>query len=189
MKIGNFGLRILQDFSCTRKISKPLHNGDWKYFFVIRIIDLLEFDVEIENNQRYLAEIHAVSLEAASENNFDNIMRLLIDYVNDDQKEQFDECKSYEDLLKINWNKYNQISNDQHLHCLLCECGISACLWSKTFSNKRLAATTANQELLKIEMMFGFYMDMPLNLLGNTGWDFIAGNIGLHSSTIVTPDE
>lgn len=29
-----------------------------------------------------------------------------------------------------------------------------------------------------VNQLFGYYMDKPLNRIGNTGWDFLDGNIG-----------
>lgn len=44
-------------------------------------------------------------------------------------------------------------------------------------NNKGELLKAARKELLGVDMLFGFYMDRPLNAIGSTGWDFIKGDI------------
>ena len=155
----------------TFKITKMLNNGDWNYFLIVHIIDLLEFDVTIENNKRYLAEIDAVSREAAKDK-WSDFAR---------QYEDLEKFSSFEELLaaKVKYCDTSKSWNEQTIACELCQYGLAATLWQFVSMNKRTVSTEANILLAQINMLFGFFMDKPINLIGDTGWDFIAGNIGL----------
>jgi len=45
-------------------------------------------------------------------------------------------------------------------------------------SNENDFTAWINEMLPRVKMLFGFYMDRPVNRIGNNGWDFINGNIG-----------
>lgn len=47
-------------------------------------------------------------------------------------------------------------------------------------NNYKKLMKEARVEMEKINMLFGFYMDKQINQFGNTGWDFVSGNIGLN---------
>ena len=171
-KTKKLGVKVIsQDDSETFKITKMLNNGDWNYFLIVHIIDLLEFDVTIENNKRYLAEINAVSREAAKDK-WDDFER---------RHEFSKELNSFDELLatKVKYYDSNFFWNEQIIAYELCQCGICATLWQFVSMNKRTVSTEANKMLPQINMLFGFFMDKPINLIGNTGRDFISGNIGL----------
>lgn len=69
-----------------------------------------------------------------------------------------DECSTFD---IFNYGLYAQIDNDQVL---------------KTEVQPVLDGI-ANR-VQAINGMYGFFMDRPLNRLGNTGWDFLDGHIG-----------
>jgi len=61
---------------------------------------------------------------------------------------------------------------------ILNEYGLGAVLFSDSGDNAEELFKIARKECEKIELIFGFYMDKQLNMIGNTGWDFIKGEIG-----------
>lgn len=65
---------------------------------------------------------------------------------------------------------------------VLAEYGIRAVLWQRQGSNLRGLLKDARKELGLVEMLFGFYMDKPMNRIGNSGWDFIRGEIGFKTA-------
>ena len=60
---------------------------------------------------------------------------------------------------------------------ILAETGLAAHLWQQSGNNKRTLLNQAREELSKIQVMFGFYMDRYQNQIGDTGWDWIRGNL------------
>jgi len=60
----------------------------------------------------------------------------------------------------------------------LAEYGIAATLWQSDGNNERVLWKAARDELRKINMLFGFYLDKQQNAIGNSGWDFLRGEIG-----------
>jgi hypothetical protein len=61
---------------------------------------------------------------------------------------------------------------------ILNEYGTGAVLFSDNGDNARELFKIAREECEKITTLFGFYMDRQLNMIGNSGWDFIKGEIG-----------
>lgn len=98
----------------------------------------------------YVVSIHAVSEQKLGE---DEVNRLLSDY---DQTEIIDE---------------------QTKAAMLAIEGYSAVLFCEKVFNKRKAVKLGKEQAEAIHVLFGFYMDQPLNLVGSTGWDFIRGDI------------
>lgn len=60
---------------------------------------------------------------------------------------------------------------------VLLQYGTAATLWQKSGNNKGELLKEVRKELRSISVLFGFYMDKPLNMIGSTGWDFISGDI------------
>jgi hypothetical protein len=56
--------------------------------------------------------------------------------------------------------------------------GNSATLWQEQGNNLAKLMRAARAELPKITMMSGFYLDRAQNAIGNSGWDFVKGDIG-----------
>jgi hypothetical protein len=139
-------------------ISNKLNNGDWDYWLVIRLTYLAEYltEEELKNTGKYQIEILAVSLEAAKD-------------------------KVKDALYSMGLENEIKVSEDLKIESLL-EYGIYATLWSNVGNNKTTLIKQAKEEILPIETLLGFYMDKAENRLGNTGWDFISGNIGLRIS-------
>lgn len=136
------------DYSIT-KVSKRFNNGDFDYWLVLK----LEYLDELidEPDSKYQITIHAVSPDALGETNLATALK------------SFDASPS--DKL-----------DPKFLATILVEYGSSAPLWTRFGNNARSLWRLATREATIINMLFGFYMDRPLNALGATGWDWIAGN-------------
>jgi len=148
---------VIRDDSMNKiMLGKQWHNGDWNLRFVTKVTYLEEYlpEEDLKNSGKYEIEILAVSPEAAGQENLKSAM--------DSQ------CLDEDQIKLIPYIKYES----------LIEYGITATLWYKQGNNLKQLLTEANKELQIIGIMFGFYMDKPANRIGNTGWDFISGNIG-----------
>lgn len=60
---------------------------------------------------------------------------------------------------------------------IIVEYGIRPVLWREAGNNKAKLLAAANEQLPVIHAMFGFYMDRPQNAIGDTGWDWIRGQL------------
>ena len=129
-------------------VSQKLHNGDWAYHLVIHITDLKHACGE----EGFMAQVVAVSAEAAGEENV---------------KTALEGC-GLEDTSKL---------GEQAVAVILCDDGCSAPLWFQTEPTERAVVKMAKPEAERINMLFGMYMDKPMNRIGSTGWDFIRGNV------------
>jgi len=56
--------------------------------------------------------------------------------------------------------------------------GICANIKTMLGNNKSRILSTLKKEADIANLLFGFYMDRPLNAIGSTGWDFINGDSG-----------
>ena len=61
---------------------------------------------------------------------------------------------------------------------ILIDYGTAATLWQAAGNNKRKLLKAAREQLLPMPMLIGFYMDRYQNRIGDTGWDWIRGNVG-----------
>ena len=137
-------------------LGKEWHNGDWNLRLATKIMFLENYlsEEELKDSGIYEVSIIAVSPEAAG---IENINRAIDSSFGNEQFEY--EYKEYLALI---------------------EYGIYATLFHKSGNNVKKLLHEANQELQAISAMFGFYMDNVENRIGNTGWDFISGNIGFN---------
>lgn len=55
--------------------------------------------------------------------------------------------------------------------------GVAACVWQGHGNNLSLLMKEARKEAQLVEMLFGFYMDRPQNMIGSTGWDCVKGDL------------
>jgi hypothetical protein len=140
--------------SNIKYISKEINYGDWPFRYLINVMFTEEWDKEWRKSGKYHVSIEVVSPVAAK------------DRANDVAKSyglslgEFEEYREYE--------KYNMFS----------EYGIKATLWQKQGNNLQALLIEARKEVKLLGMIFGFRMDAPQNAIGNTGWDFIKGEIG-----------
>lgn len=137
---------VSDDDSSITKISKRLNNGDWDYWLVARLDYLDDFD---DNpSSKYHVTIYAVSPDALGAEKTAEILNELP----------------------------GEIIDPRFVAVLLAEHGSAAPIWSHAGNNAAALWRLVSRESILIEGLFGFYMDRPLNALGATGWDWIAGN-------------
>jgi hypothetical protein len=61
---------------------------------------------------------------------------------------------------------------------VLIEYGTAAVLFQASGNNQAKLFKECKAKLTEIQFLFGFYMDRPLNAVGDTGWDWIKGDLG-----------
>jgi len=128
--------------------------SDWPYYLFITVTDMQDACGE----PGYMVEIQAASPKAAGMKNL---------------KSAVESCGEENTNIK----KLTQVQRAE----LLKQYGISAHLWikwDKSAKDPDKLVEEAKKEATAIPMMFGFYMDRVQNRIGNTGWDFIKGDIG-----------
>jgi hypothetical protein len=135
-------------------VSKRLNNGDFDYWIVLEVTNLHEATGD-EDLEKYCVTLTAVSPECVSPENIDSALSCY--GLSDDQMESLDQ-------------------NPLFLVDVLSDYGIFAVLWQGTGNNIRQLMKTAHIEAFLSSRFFGFYMDRPMNGIGQTGWDLIAGN-------------
>lgn len=86
----------------------------------------------------------------------------------DEEKRRAFECCSLEHKAEH--------SEDETLYALITY-GIYARVWGSEGTNKQQLMKEARRELSLLRMLFGFYMDRPVNRIGASGWDAIRGDI------------
>lgn len=138
-------------------ITKKLNNGDWDYWLVLDFMNLDKLDLAM-GNDKYRVDILAVSLQAAGQNKIDTAL----------------EFWGAENLDAIR----PEYRNDVAIEALL-DYGVYAPLQTFAGNNCQKVLKEARAQLECISKLFGFYMDKPKNIVGNTGWDFIKGDLGL----------
>lgn len=132
-------------------VTKKLNNDEFDYWLFVEFINMEEATGDTSRG-KYMVTIDVVAPDVAPR---------------DDIESAF-ESMGFEvvpkDKLKI------AIALQQY--------GVAATVWSDMGNNAEKLMQEAREETDKISRLFGFYMDKPLNRIGNTGWDFIRGNIG-----------
>lgn len=145
-------MKTIYDDNNTLLLGKKWNNGDYDLFLAIQITDME--DAGCEGSAKYVVEVLAASPEAAGAENVATALQ----------------CNaSPEDIP-------NATEEDKAV--ALIEYGISAMVWTKSGNNRRELIRAARKELPMIQGLFGFYMDRCMNAIGDTGWDWIAGDIG-----------
>jgi hypothetical protein len=139
------------------KFSKEINHGDFTFRFAIKLTYLEEYGDDVCKGGKYSVCVDAVSPESAGK---DKVIDAIESWTDD------------QDVI----NQY--LSDPYTPYLTLLEYGISATLFHKQGNNKNQLLKDASKELKVIDMLFGFYMDKYQNRIGNTGWDFISGNIG-----------
>jgi hypothetical protein len=134
-------------------VSKRLNNGDFDYWIVLEVTNMHEATGD-EDQEKYYVTLTAVSPESVSQKNIDSALSCC--GFSDDQMESLDQNP----LLLVE---------------ALSDYGIFAVLWQGTGNNIRQLMKTAHEEAFFSSRFFGFYMDRPMNGIGQTGWDLIAG--------------
>lgn len=146
----------------TRLITKEPIEADWDVYLVIEVTDWLDATGD-EDRPGWLVSIKAVAPEAASAEGIDSSFRC----IGIDDWEEYAEDEGWDDETKrlatidalVSYGIYAPLSD----------------FWS---DEPEPAVKAAKLEAQGIRSLFGFYMDRVCNRIGNTGWDFISGNIG-----------
>jgi hypothetical protein len=130
--------------------SNKLNNTEFDYWIVIKVRYMPEWTDEYDYT--YYATMSTVAPSQVPQN----------------EKHACLDCMSIDRDQKL---------NEEDMALLLEEYGTSACIWQESGNNKTKLIKAAKTEAQAVEMMFGYYMDQPLNLIGSTGWDFLTGDI------------
>lgn len=142
-----------------RFLSKKFNNGDWDYWMVMEVMNWNDVDSSAVNELgQYNVTLSVVSPQAAGKENIAKAM---------------DACGLTEDSLEGRKGSMMQMV----VECLH-SYGIKTTLFEESGSNLTKLMKDARAEANKINMLFGFYMDKQQNAIGDSGWDFVAGNIG-----------
>lgn len=149
-------LELMEDTD-SRKLwisKEPMLDSDWPVWFILKLEYMEEYlsDREIaEFGGKYCVSVEAVAPEALS----------------GEQLKRVQESMDFYDIV-----------DEEVLSIMIADYGCKATLFSKAGNNMKLLLREARKELIAIRTLFGFYMDRPQNMIGNTGWDFIKGEIG-----------
>lgn len=157
--INSFKLSVLsgdinwRDYG-SKWITKKLNNGDWDYYLIIELVNMEDASGDISDG-KYAVMIHAIKPDHSPKQ----------------MKEVYDVSGITEEDVKNNYNTKGMLS-------AISDYGLQATLWSKMGNNADALLKEAKAQLPIINGLFGFYMDRRLNAMGDTGWDFIEGNVG-----------
>lgn len=132
-------------------VSRAFNNGEFDYYLVIELRNCRE-DSGKETGATYEVSLSVVSPDRAGEH----------------LAEAFESGGLPEELRG---NKYVEVE-------ALYTYGISVRVWHGEGNNWRKLVTAAHRQALFVNSFLGFYLDEPVNRIGNTGWDFLAGDIG-----------
>lgn len=142
-----------QEYGGTFISEKTFTQSDWPFRAIIRF-DNLEENMP-DAPAKYLVSVEAVSIQAAGQ--------------------------ELEEALKMQGapDMFHKDCSDILKYEALVSYGVTATLWSQQGNNiKKLMREAHEQAAMLCGMFFGFAMDRVQNGLGNTGWDFISGQIG-----------
>jgi len=139
---------------------RPMMDSDWPVWFILRVeyMDQHMSDDDLKRfGGKYCVSILAVSPDAVSP----------------------EEMKSAFDCIG---SPMENASNDLKIEALV-SYGIYATLHSEATNNKAASIKAAREQLRGLtSIMFGFAMDRAQNRIGDTGWDFIKGDIGFKAT-------
>ena len=144
----------------TMWISAPLHNGDWAYRFVIVLQDWREATGD-DTESKWNVTLNVVSPQAAG-------LRAV---------RQALKSSGFGDDFFAHMKKASKEERELVLAEELAQYGTKARLTDEYGNNQRVLLREAREEALKASSLFGFYMDRTQNAFGDSGWDFISGNI------------
>jgi len=137
-------------------ISRKLNNGDFNYWLVVELINIHKA-IDEKRPVKYILNISVVSPSEAS-NHLDSVI----------------ESYGYRNKPKLNYTNEEKVK-------LLHSYGIQAPISGIEGNNFHKMWKQVHEELNKIKILFDFFMDKQLNCIGNTGWDFVKGEIGFKS--------
>lgn len=137
--------------------AKPMTDSDWPVWFILRVEYMdqrfSEREMKQDNIGKHCVSILAVAPDAVAP----------------------EEMKRAFDCIGL---PMDNASNDMKLAALV-SYGIYATLHSETTNNKAAGIKAAREQLRGLaSIMFGLAMAQSQNAIGNSGWDFIKGEIG-----------
>ena len=133
---------------------KTFTQSDWPFKALIDVCNLQESGMD--NMPMYQVSLSAISIDAAG-------------------PEELKHAMTSQSMPEL----FNENASDSLKYEALANYGIFSTLWTGTGNNiKQLMREAHEQAAILCGMFFGFAMDRVQNGLGNTGWDFISGQIG-----------
>ncbi len=138
-------------------VSSKLSNGEFNYWLVIETVNFLNATGELIDGNKYAVAIQVVSPDQAGQ------VKL----------EQALDCVGYDRIARNELNELNDLVKVEALS----DYGVSAQVWNKAGNNLNKLIRAAKKEAQIVNMLFGFYMDKSINMLGSTGWNFVKGEI------------
>jgi len=141
---------FLGECSSKEWISQKLHNGDFDYWLVMRIVDMSEANPDYQDyySPRFWAELYVVAPSV-----------LPVDLLR---------CAGAMD------GNYEELSELEIVGNVF-EYGYAARVWNQPGEAALSLMMEAYQEAQIIPGMLGLYLDHPVNRIGRTGWDMLGG--------------
>ncbi len=136
--------------------SKSFNNGDFDYTLVIELRNNHE-DTGDETLPKYRVSLSVVSPEAAGPGHLADAFQSM--GLDDEFTAELREKRLFQVEALYTYGTYAEV-------------------WSAEGNDWRKLIQAAHRQALFVNSFFGFYLDAPRNAFGNTGWDFVAGEIG-----------
>jgi hypothetical protein len=142
-------------------ISNRFNNGEWNCYYVLELMNWIEAVGERE--AREVGATYNVSLSVVSP-----------DAVGKQELARALDCYGIDPSER---ETLNTLALVECLHGY----GIKATIFDKSGNNAHKLMREARERAnLSASFTFGFDLDKQANAIGNTGWDFLSGNIGFH---------
>jgi len=137
-------------------VDEKFNNGEFDYYVIVDFTNLKNAMGE-EATSKYLVTVNVVAPSQPAKKEIDSALESV----------GFDE------------ERQKEIKKDKKaLAGILSEYGLEAQVFHEEGDNAKELMDTAKTQIPAITNLFGFYMDKPVNMIGNTGWDAIKGEIG-----------
>lgn len=134
---------------------KPLNNGEFDYWFVMIIQDITH--AMSDPPSKYYATLWVIAPDLPTKETIESYMSPLgLNEHEDESVEQFDKPV---------------------VAMLLAEAGCGVPVKQIGGNNIAVLERQLRNETELVEMLFGVYMDRPVNRIGTTGWDMLKGEI------------
>lgn len=133
-----------------------IEDCDWPILLFVKVTYTDEYDREWAEKGKYHVQIEAVAPDAP-------------------EAEAVMGCINSIGSNLPDWNKMDEVWRAR----ALADYGTYAMLWQDQGDNLRKLLKGARNELVSIPMLIGFRLDRAMNAIGNSGWDFLKGEIGL----------
>jgi hypothetical protein len=148
-----------KDYNGQFIVDEKFNNGEFDYYVIINFTNMKEA-VGDDAPSKYMVTVHVVAPSQASKKQIDSAFESM----GLDPKQE----------LKIR-------KDPKAVAGILDEYGLMAEVFTEEGDNADELMDTAKKQVPAITGLFGFYMDKPVNRIGNSGWDAIKGDIGFKS--------